>query len=119
MAIKKRLTLDEAISSIGTGTTQYILLFLVAGGYLAMSSELLLSVFSVDAIHSLWSIDHETFSWLPFCTSTVAVVGGLLVGSLSDKKGRRVLFVVWIGLSAAFSLASAFAPNFITFIVLR
>eukprot|EP00794_Sanderia_malayensis_P009087 gene9087-10056_t len=113
------ITLDDAISKIGLGRVQYMLLILTAGGYLATCSELLVFVFSSDAIASLWGISNDAFAWLPFSTSITGIFGSFLFGIISDYKGRQMPFIVSIAISAIFSLASAFAPNFKVFILLR
>ncbi len=48
-----------------------------------------------------------------------AVLGAILFGGYADRYGRRRLFFVTLGLYAAATMASGFAPGFYTFAALR
>jgi len=48
-----------------------------------------------------------------------AVLGAIVFGGLADRHGRRTLFFVTLGLYAAATVGSGFAPDFYTFAVLR
>ena len=48
-----------------------------------------------------------------------AVVGAIVFGGLADRYGRRKLFFVTLGLYAAATIASGFAPNFLVFVLMR
>ena len=48
-----------------------------------------------------------------------AVIGAIVFGSLADRHGRRKLFFVTLGLYAAATIASGFAPNFAVFLAMR
>eukprot|EP00112_Aurelia_sp_Birch-Aquarium-sp1_P012691 Seg2672.5 transcript_id=Seg2672.5/GoldUCD/mRNA.D3Y31 product="Synaptic vesicle 2-related protein" protein_id=Seg2672.5/GoldUCD/D3Y31 len=115
----EEIPVEEAISRIGIGKAQYLLILLCAGGYLASCSEMLVFVFSQVPIHNKWNIGNDEFCWLPFTKSLAGVVGGFLFGLWSDKQGRQKPFIISIGISAIFGLASAFAPSFWIFVLLR
>jgi MFS family permease len=48
-----------------------------------------------------------------------AVIGAIVFGGLADRHGRRKLFFVTLGLYAAATVASGFAPDYPAFAVLR
>ena len=48
-----------------------------------------------------------------------AVIGAIVFGGLADRYGRRRLFFVTLGLYAAATIASGFAPDYTVFAVLR
>ena len=48
-----------------------------------------------------------------------AVAGAILFGGFADRHGRRRLFFVTLGLYAAATIGSGFAPGFYTFVLLR
>ncbi|HTS52053.1 MAG TPA: MFS transporter [Burkholderiales bacterium] len=48
-----------------------------------------------------------------------AVIGAIVFGGLADRYGRRKLFFTTLGLYAAATVASGFAPDFFVFAVLR
>jgi MFS family permease len=48
-----------------------------------------------------------------------AVIGAIFFGGLADRYGRRKLFFITLGLYASATIASGFAPDFLTFAALR
>ncbi|MGH8162397.1 MAG: MFS transporter [Gammaproteobacteria bacterium] len=48
-----------------------------------------------------------------------AVIGAIFFGGFADRHGRRKLFFITLGLYAAATIASGFAPNFYVFAALR
>ena len=116
---KIAVTVEEALHVIGTGRSQYWILLLTAGGYLAVCSEILVCVFSQKPCSQKWGINSEDFAWLFFATALASMIGGLISGHVSDKYGRQLPFIVAIGMSGCFGLLSAFAPSYWSFVVLR
>ena len=116
---KSAITIEGAINLMGNGRAQLFIFLLTAGGYLAICSEILVCVFSQAPCSQKWNISNQDFAWLFFVTSLASVSGGLLSGQMSDKKGRQLPFIISIGISACFGLASAFANSFWCFIILR
>src|SRR5215471_11108297 len=48
-----------------------------------------------------------------------AVTGAIVFGGLADRYGRRRLFFITLGIYAAATVGCGFAPDFVTFAVLR
>lgn len=84
-----------------------------------MCSEIIVSVFSQKLCAQKWNIDDSNYAWLFFATSIASVFGGFTFGYLSDNYGRQLPFVISLGISSCFALASAFSTNFYTFVILR
>ncbi len=61
----------------------------------------------------------ETLSWSLFLTLAVRPVGALIFGLAADKFGRRPVLMIDVVLFSIFELASGFAPNLVTFFILR
>ena len=61
----------------------------------------------------------ETLSWSLFLTLAVRPIGALIFGLAADKFGRRPVLMVDVILFSIFELASGFAPNLVTFFILR
>ncbi|XP_037837338.1 organic cation transporter protein isoform X2 [Kryptolebias marmoratus] len=47
------------------------------------------------------------------------LVGAVVFGHLADKYGRRIIILISLAIQAAFGVATAFAPNFYVYTVLR
>ena len=117
--VKTAITIEQAINLIGKGRAQFIILSLTAGGYLAVCSEILVCVFSQEPCSKNWGVSKQGFAWLFFITAFASVIGGLISGYVSDKYGRQLPFIIALGTSGCFGLASAFADSFWSFIFLR
>lgn len=117
--VKTAITIEQAINLIGTGRAQLIILSLTAGGYLAVCSEILVCVFSQEPCSQRWGVSKQGFAWLFFITALASVIGGLISGYVSDKYGRQLPFIIALGTSGCFGLASAFANSFWSFVLLR
>jgi MFS family permease len=48
-----------------------------------------------------------------------AVIGAIVFGGLADRYGRRRLFFVTLGVYAVATVASGFAPDYLTFVAMR
>ncbi|KAL8603810.1 hypothetical protein ACOMHN_058545 [Nucella lapillus] len=113
------LHLDDILSSLKFGPYQIKLLALVGGGYFAVCAEFMLFVFLSTPAREEWQLAEYEFPWLPFSSGIAGIVGGLVFGTVSDRFGRRLPFIVGMTCVAVFGLASAFANSFPLFIVLR
>ena len=115
----QRLSIDDALNYIGFGPFQ-VLAFLLAGlGYISYGLEIVTFTFINEPIGKLWNMTTLHFSILPAMTSVSNIIGALLFGSLTDLYGRVWPFSLCIGTVGVFTLASAFAPSFWIFFVLR
>ncbi|XP_076471564.1 synaptic vesicle 2-related protein-like [Babylonia areolata] len=111
--------LDDVLSSMKFGLYQIQMLALVGGGYFAVCAEFMLFVFLSSPVRAEWNLADYEFPWLPFSSGVVGIVGGFVFGTVSDRFGRRVPFIVGMTCVAVFGLASAFARSFPLFIAFR
>ena len=110
---------DVVIEALGTGRWQYFLVLLLGMLFLADSVEVSLLSFlyeCVGAAFDLSEVEAASVVSVVFCGE---IVGAVLAGAVSDQRGRKeVALVSGFGV-AAFGLASAFSPDFGTFVAAR
>ena len=111
--------IDAVLSALKLGRFQYKMLVLTGGAYLAACSELILFVFLSKPVKEEWNLDDMTFPLLPFCCGIMRMAGSFTFGTLSDKFGRQIPFLCAMLFIAIFGLASAFAPWFWLFVLIR
>lgn len=112
-------TLDEALSTIGFGKFQVGVLAYAGLGWVAEAMEMMLLSFMGPAIQPEWRLTSSQESLI----STVAF-GGMLVGAyswgvVSDSYGRKKGFLGSTIITSVAGLLSAFAPNYISLLILR
>lgn len=115
----EKLQLDDVLSSLKFGLYQIKVLLLVGGGYFAVCSEMMLFIFLSSPAKKEWQLADYGFPWLPFSTGVAGIVGGFTFGTVSDRFGRRIPFIVGMTCVAVFGLVSAFANSFPLFIAFR
>ncbi|HVA66845.1 MAG TPA: MFS transporter [Elusimicrobiota bacterium] len=93
---------------------------------LALGIAWLLDSFEVNIIGNvlgllkkLWSISSFESSLLVSVWLVGIMLGALFFGYLADRYGRRRLFLLTLGLYSAFTLASAAAPGYLSFLFFR
>ena len=113
------ISLDNILNHIGFGPYQ-VLMFILAG-LTALAFGFDITVFSLiaDSLNSEWGINSVEFAIIPSVTGVPNILGGLLYGFLCDRYGRVWPYIIVMLNIAIFSLASAFSPNFVTFVCLR
>ena len=116
---KEAPTLDGILNEIGFGPFQ-VLAFLLAGlTSLAFGFDIAVFSLIADSLHSEWGVDGVQFALLPSATGVSNILGGVVYGYLCDSYGRVWPYVLVMLNISIFSLASAFSPNFATFVCLR
>ena len=116
---EQMLSLDTILSQIGFGPYQIVAFFLAGLTALAFGFEITVFSLIADSLHSEWGVDGVKFAMLPSVTGISNIFGGLLYGYLCDHYGRVWPYALAMLNIAIFSLASAFSPNFETFLCLR
>ena len=114
-----QLSLDGILNEVGFGPYQMVMFFLAGLTALAFGFEITVFSLIADSLHSEWGVTGVEFAILPSVTGVANILGGLLYGYLCDEYGRVWPYVVAMLNIATFSLASAFSPNFVTFVCLR
>jgi len=111
--------LDELLSNLRFGYFHIKVVILTCGAYLAACSEMMLIVFLSKPLKDEWELNDMMFPVLPFCSGIIGFIASFVFGSLSDRIGRQKPLLIAISMLAVFGVASAFAPTFWSFIVLR
>lgn len=115
----KSVSFDEALESAGYGPFQRKLLVICGLGWAADAMEVLLVSFALPAMSTEWALSPFQKSALATAIFIGMLVGAVFWGRLSDKIGRKLGFILTIAVDSVFGLASAFAPGFKSFLVLR
>lgn len=76
--------------------------------------SILFPVLKVD-----WKVTNTQLAMLSGATSVGMIIGAVLLGALSDRVGRRPVFMLSLLLASTSALASAFAPNMELFVIAR
>ncbi len=115
----RSFSFDEALEKIGYGRFQRRLLVICGLGWAADAMEVLLVSFALPAMSAEWSLSAAQKGLLATAMFVGMLVGAVFWGRLSDRIGRRAGFILTIAVDSVFGLASAFAPGFASFVVLR
>jgi len=113
------VTTDNVLKTAGTGRFQRRLLGIFGLAWTADAMQVLAVGFTVAAIAATFDLT------LPEAlrTGTLFFLGMLIgagvFGRLADRFGRRRILLITVAMDAVFGLASAFAPDFTTLLVLR
>lgn len=114
-----RLSIDDVISYIGFGPFQVVAFLLAGIATFAFMLDAALFGFIAESLEQAWHIGPVRFAVLPSVLGVANIIGGFFYGYLSDAYGRVWPFALCSFNIAVFSLASAFSPNFYTFVILR
>ncbi len=115
----RRLSVEEAIERVGFGRFQRRLLWICGAGWAADAMEVLLISFALPAIRKEWGLTTAQAGLLGTAIFLGMLGGAWFWGTVSDRLGRKLGFVLTILIDSGFGLASAFSPNFHTLLVLR
>nr|XP_043624604.1 organic cation/carnitine transporter 7-like isoform X2 [Erigeron canadensis] len=112
-------TLDEALATIGFGKLQVIVLAYSGLGWVAEAMEMMLLSFVGPAIRPEWGLTSNQESYISTVAFFGMLVGAYLWGVVSDTYGRKKGFLGSTILTSIAGLLGAFAPNYITLLILR
>ena len=82
-------TLDEAISSIGFGNFQFIVLAYAGLGWVAEAMEMMLLSFVGPALQPEWGLSSGEESFISTIAFVGMLVGAYMWGFISDIYGRK------------------------------
>ncbi|KAK2965450.1 hypothetical protein RJ640_008244 [Escallonia rubra] len=112
-------TVDEALSALGFGNFQILVLAYAGMGWVAEAMEMMLLSFVGPSVQSAWGLSSQEESLISSVVFAGMLVGSYSWGIVSDKHGRRKGFLITATITAGAGFLSAFAPNFISLIILR
>ena len=113
------LSLDGILNQVGFGPYQVVAFFLAGLTALAFGFDITVFSLIADSLRSEWGVNGVKLAILPSITGVSNILGGLFYGYLCDNYGRVWPYVIAMLNIAIFSLASAFSPNYVTFLCLR
>ena len=116
---RNQVSVDDVMDFIGFGPFQVVAFFLAGIATFSYSIDAALFAFIALPIQEQWKLSPLYFSVLPSVTGVANIIGGFFYGYLSDAYGRVWPFALCALNIAVFSFASAFSPNFFTFVALR
>ncbi|CAI9285444.1 unnamed protein product [Lactuca saligna] len=112
-------TLDEALSAIGFGKFQFIVLAYSGLGWVAEAMEMMLLSFVGPAIQPEWGLSSSQESLISTVAFAGMLIGAYSWGVVSDSYGRKKGFLGSAIITSGAGFLSAFAPNYISLLILR
>ncbi|KAK1418348.1 hypothetical protein QVD17_27491 [Tagetes erecta] len=112
-------TLDWALSNLGFGNFQFIMLAYAGLGWIAEAMEMMLLSFIGPAIQPEWRLSSNEESFISTVTFAGMLVGAYIWGVVSDRYGRKKGFLGASIITTIAGLLSAFAPNYASLLILR
>ncbi|XP_076910569.1 organic cation/carnitine transporter 7-like [Bidens hawaiensis] len=112
-------TLDEALCAIGFGRFQVIVLAYSGLGWVAEAMEMMLLSFVGPAIQPEWGLSANQESMISTVAFAGMLVGAYSWGVVSDTFGRKKGFLGSAIITTIAGVLSAFAPNYISLLILR
>ncbi|XP_076898308.1 organic cation/carnitine transporter 7-like [Bidens hawaiensis] len=112
-------TLDEALCAIRFGRFQVIVLAYSGLGWVAEAMEMMLLSFVGPAIQPEWGLSANQESMISTVAFAGMLVGAYSCGVVSDTYGRKRGFLGAAIVTSVTGILSAFAPNYISLLILR
>ncbi|KAG8057746.1 hypothetical protein GUJ93_ZPchr0002g25354 [Zizania palustris] len=112
-------TVDEALVSMGFGKFQAFVLAYSGMAKISEAMEMMLLSFVGQSVQAEWELSAQAESLITSVVFVGMLVGAYSWGIVSDNYGRRVGFNFTALVTGGAGLLSAFAPNYLTLIVLR
>lgn len=111
MSFSRPLTLEEALTEVGTGRFQWMLMAVLGLANAADAVEILSVGLLGTAAEKDLHLTPERVGALNACIFAGMFLGGILWGMLGDAFGRRISLLVALLVNACFGLLSAFCRN--------
>ncbi|KAK4267731.1 hypothetical protein QN277_024471 [Acacia crassicarpa] len=112
-------TIDEALTAMGFGKFQLLVLTYAGLGWTAEAMEVMILSVVGPAVQSAWSLSPQQENSLTSVVFAGTLIGAYAWGIVSDKHGRRKGFLIPSLITATAGLLSAFSPSFIFLIFFR
>ncbi|KAH7851353.1 hypothetical protein Vadar_010407 [Vaccinium darrowii] len=110
---------DEALSTVGFGKFQGLVLAYAGLGWIAESMEIMLLSFVGPAVKSEWGLSSSEESLITTAVFIGMAVGAYAWGFVSDSYGRTKSLLGLAIVTTVAGVLSAFSPNYISLVILR
>jgi len=115
----KALSIEEAISAVGVGRTQWVLLVLCGLTFCADAAEVTYLSFVTEVLRCQWDLSVTQEAWITSAVFLGMIVGAPLWGLIADTAGRRTAFLASSSIITLFGFATALCTNFVGLICVR
>ncbi|XP_039797877.1 uncharacterized protein LOC120662883 [Panicum virgatum] len=112
-------TTDEALSRLGFGRFQALLLGFLGTGWVAEAMEVLLLSFVGPSVKEEWGVSGGAEGLITSVAFAGMLLGACVGGLVSDRYGRRAGFLFTAIVSGVPGFLCAFSPNYATLLALR
>ncbi|CAD6205910.1 unnamed protein product [Miscanthus lutarioriparius] len=112
-------TTDDALSMMGFGKFQALVLIYAGMGWVAEAMELMLLSFLGPFIREEWNVSPENESLLSSVVFAGMLLGACAWGFVSDKYGRRTGLIFSTLFTSGMGFLSALSPNYLCLVALR
>lgn len=112
-------TVDNSIDQIGWGRYQIKLLIVVAVAKGCMAMQLVLNAFNVHELKHSWKLTKVETTIMAGSIFWGMLVGSSFWGVVSDRYGRKKIFLLSILLTSVFGMAGSFCPGYASYTLLR
>ncbi|TVU46027.1 hypothetical protein EJB05_05543 [Eragrostis curvula] len=112
-------TIDDALSAMGFGKFQALVLAYAGMGWVAEAMELMLLSFLGPQVREEWNVSPENESLLSSVVFAGMLIGACTWGFVSDKYGRRTGLLFSTLFTSVVGCLSALSPNYLCLVTLR
>ncbi|KAK3125430.1 hypothetical protein QOZ80_7BG0604820 [Eleusine coracana subsp. coracana] len=112
-------TTDEALSRLGFGRFQALVLGFLGTGWIAEAMEIMLLSFIGPSVKEEWGLSGGEEGLVTSVLFAGTLVGAFTGGLASDRYGRRVAFLVTALVTSISGFLCAFSPNYMSLLALR
>ncbi|KAL6856024.1 hypothetical protein ACP4OV_018826 [Aristida adscensionis] len=112
-------TTDEALSRLGFGRFQALLLGVLGTGWVAEAMEIMMLSFVGPSVKAEWGVSGEQEGLVTSAVFVGMLAGACVGGLVSDRHGRRVAFLFTALVTGISGFLCAFSPNYASFLALR
>ncbi|TVU38330.1 hypothetical protein EJB05_11693, partial [Eragrostis curvula] len=112
-------TTDKALSRVGFGRFQALLLVVLGTGWIAEAMEIMLQSFVGPSVKAEWRVSAEEEGLVTSVVFVGMLLGACAGGLGSDRFGRRLGFLFTTLVTGISGFLCAFSPNYASLITLR